>query len=130
MSPSTTKPLAMKSFIIHTQNTEAQGRQNSQSLQPQAADIVIDSKPAELDVIAEVREFIQQEMQLLENAENVDVACETMLQHCLKFRHARYPAMLAIIHYLKNICRPEGDKEYYTEYKDQEEPFEPWFPVC
>ena len=96
-------------------------------MQPDGSEM---TKPAELDVIAEVREFIQQEMQFMENADNVDVACEVMLQHCLQFKHARYPAMMAIIHYLKNICHSSGDKNYYTEYKDQEELCKPWFPEC
>lgn len=76
------------------------------------------AQPSHPDIIAEVRDFISQEMQFLEAAEDVDSACEQMLEHCLKFKHAHNPAMAAIIHYLRNVVRSDQD-EYYKEYKDQ-----------
>lgn len=82
-------------------------------------------RPAELDVIAEVREFISNEMQLLENAKDVDSACKIMLEHCLQFKYAKYPAMAAIIHYLRNICgaRIPGS-ESFGEFETTEQQFE------
>ncbi len=78
-------------------------------------------QPSCPDIIAEVRDFISQEMQFLENAEDVDTACAQMLERCLQFKHARNPAMAAIIHYLRNIVQSD-ENEYYKEYKDQIEP--------